>query len=117
MKVVFNHAHAAADLILSIDKLKFSQSQLLTRDRLLFFLDKMAHYDLSSPARRKQLIDTFLNAVYVFDDYAHVVINCVEGNATITLADLNDLDLPPAPWCSDSVTDGATKRRKSSFPS
>ena len=98
---------AAADLILSIDKLKFSQSQLLTRDRLLFFLDKMAHYDLSSPARRKQLIDTFLNAVYVFDDYAHVVINCVEGNATITLADLNDLDLPPAPWCSDSVTDGA----------
>ena len=98
---------AAADLRLSIEKLKFSQAQLLTRDRVLFFLDKMARYDLSSPARRKQLIDTFLNAVYVFDGYAHIVINCVEGNARVPLSDLEALDLPPVPWCSDSDTGGA----------
>lgn len=98
---------AAADLRLSIEKLKFSQAQLLTRDRVLFFLDKMARYDLSSPARRKQLIDTFLNAVYVFDGYAHIVINCVEGNARVPLSDLEALDLPPIPPGSDSGTDGA----------
>ena len=97
----------ASDLALSIEKLRFTQSQLLTRERILFFLDKMAHYDISNPARRKQLIDTFLNAVFVFDGYAHIVINCVEGNSTIPLSDLTDLDLPTGPPCSDSVTGGA----------
>lgn len=94
----------AADLRLTIDKLKFTQEQLLTRDRILFFLDKMAKYDLSVPLRRKQLIDTFLNAVFVYDDHARIVINCVEGNETVTLADLEEI--PPGE-CSDSVTDGA----------
>lgn len=98
---------AAADLSLSIEQLRFTQSQLLTRDRVLFFLDKMAHYDITNPARRKQLIDTFVNAVFVYDDYARIVINCVEGNDTISLADLESLDLPSVSGCSDSVTDGA----------
>lgn len=97
----------AADLLLSIDRLRFSQSQLLTRDHILFFLDRMAHYDLSIPTRKKQLIDTFLNAVYVYDDHAHIVINCVEGNARVSLSELADLDLPPAPPCSDAATEGA----------
>ena len=97
----------AADLRLSIDKLKFSQSQLLTRDRVLFFLDKMARYNLADPHRRKQLFDTFLNAVYVYDGYAHIVINCVEGNSRVPLSDLEALDLPPVPPGSDNVTGGA----------
>ena len=98
---------AAADLTLSIEQLRFTQAQLLTRDRVLFFLDKMAHYDITNPARRKQLIDTFLNAVFVYDGYARIVINCVDDNDTITLADLESLDLPPGPGCSDTVTGGA----------
>ena len=95
---------AADDLRISIDRLRFTQSQLLTRDRVLFFLDKMAHYDLEVPARKKQLIDTFVNAVFVYDDHAHIVINCVEGNDTLPLSDLAFLDLPA---CSPSTTDGA----------
>ena len=95
---------AADDLRRNIDKLRFAQAQLLTRDRVMFFLDKMARYDLTVPARRKQLIDTFLNAVFVYDDFARVVINCVEGNETVTLADLDEI--PPGE-CSDSVTYGA----------
>lgn len=98
---------AADDLRLSVDRLRFTQSQLLTRDRVLFFLDKMARYDLAAPARRKQLIDTFLNAVFVYDDHAHIVINCVEGNATLPLSDLAALDLPPGVSGSDSTTGGA----------
>lgn len=96
----------AADLRQSIDRTRFTQAQLLTRDRILFFLDKMARYNLSDPIRRKQLIDTFINAVYVYDGYAHIVINCVEGNARVPLSDLEALDLPPAPPGSDTVTSG-----------
>lgn len=97
----------AADLRLSIEQLRFTQSQLLTRDRVLFFLEKMARYDLTDPARRKQLINTFINAVYVFDGYAHIVINCVEGNVRVPLSDLEALDLPPVPMGSDNDTAGA----------
>lgn len=98
---------AADDLRQNIDKLRYAQAQLLTRDRVLFFLDKMARYDLAVPARRKQLIDTFLNAVFVYDDHAHIVINCVEGNATLPLSDLEGLDLPSGVPCSDCGTTGA----------
>lgn len=97
----------ADDLRLSIEKMRFTQSQLLTRDRVLFYLDKMAHYDLTRPGRRRQLIDAFLNAVFVYDDFARVVINCVDGNATLPLSDLEALDLPQGAPCSDSGTTGA----------
>lgn len=94
----------AADLLRSIEHYRFSQSQLLTRDRILFFLDKMAHYDMSDPHRRRQLIDTFLNTVFVYDGYARIVINCIDGNTQISLSDLESLDLPA--HGSDIDTDG-----------
>lgn len=87
----------AADLLSSIEELRFSQSQLVTRDRVLFFLDQMAAFDTTDPLRRRQLIETFINAVYLFDGYMHVVINCIDGNIRVPLSDLPDL--PP---CSDN---------------
>ena len=96
----------AADLRLSIDQYRFSQSQLVNRDRVLFFLGKMANYDLTNPVYRRRLIDTFVNAVYVYDGYIRIVVNLIEGNDRIPLSDLEELDLPPAPSGSDSITDG-----------
>ncbi len=109
----------AADLRLSIDQYRFTQSQLLTRDRVLFFLDKMAHYDLTNPVYRRRLIDTFVNAVYVYDGFIRIAINCIEGNDRIPLSDLESLDLPPAPSGSDNATDGPARsipHRSSSPP-
>ncbi|MBQ7655428.1 MAG: hypothetical protein IJI53_10150, partial [Clostridia bacterium] len=51
------------------------------------------------------------NAVYVYDGYLRIAINCVEGNERMPLSDLESLDLPPAPPCSDSNTDGALNAR------
>ena len=102
---------AAADLRQSIETARFMQAQLLSRDVILFHLGKMSKYDLSDPRRRKQLIDTFVNAVYVYDGYLRIAINCVEGNERMPLSDLESLDLPPAPPCSDSNTDGALNAR------
>jgi len=94
----------AESLKISIEEMKFSQSQLITKERVLFFLEQMAAYDPADPVRRRQLIDTFVNAVYVFDDHLHIAINCVEGNTRIPLTDVvsnappcssNDADAPP----------------------
>ena len=79
---------SAETLRRSLAEMDFSRSQLLNRDRILFFLDKMAKYDRDNPDRRKQLIHTFINSVFVYDDKLKIVINAVEGNTTLTLPDI-----------------------------
>lgn len=96
----------AESLRASIAELDFSRSQLLDRDRILFFLSKMATYNRDDPVRQKQLIATFINAVFVYDDHLKIVINAVEGNATITLDQLPSDDPPES---SDSVSFGSLR--------
>lgn len=90
---------AAETLRVSIETLKYSQAQLLDRDRVLFFLHQFKKGDRSDPLLRRRLIETFINAVYVFDDHLKIVINNVDGNTRVPLT-----DLPPE--CSDIDNSG-----------
>ena len=90
---------AAETLRVSIETMKYSQSQLLDRDRVLFFLHRFTTGDRNDPLLRRSIIDTFINSVYVYDDHLKIVINNVEGNSKIPLS-----DLPPE--CSDSDYSG-----------
>ncbi len=85
---------SAETLRVSIDTLRFSQSQLIDRDRVIFFLRRFSKGDRNDPLLRRHIIETFINAVYVFDDHLKIVINNVEGNQRIPLE-----ALPPE--CSD----------------
>ena len=78
----------AESLRASIEPLKYSMSQLMDRDRVLFFLHRFTSGDRNDPLLRRSIIDTFINSVYVFDDHLKIVINNVEGNRRIPLADL-----------------------------
>ena len=69
-------------------------------DRVLFFLHQFAE-GADTPLRRRHIIETFVNSVYVFDDYLRLVINNVEGNLRIPLS-----DLPPDP-SSDNDAKGS----------
>ena len=89
----------AVDLRVSCETLRYSQAQLMDRDRVLFFLRRFTKGDRTDPALRRHIIETFVNAVYVFDDHLKLVINNCENNERIPLA-----DLPPD--CSDSVPSG-----------
>ena len=89
----------AEDLRVSCETLRYSQAQLMDRDRVLFFLRRFTKGDRTEPALRRHIIETFVNAVYVFDDHLKLVINNCENNERIPLA-----DLPPD--CSDSVPSG-----------
>lgn len=80
----------AEDLRVSIETMKYSHAQLTDRDRVLFHLHRFASTDRSDPAQCKALIDTFINAVYVFDDHLKIVINNMEGNEKVSLSDLSD---------------------------
>lgn len=89
----------AEDLRISCETLRFSQSQLMDRDRVLFFLHRFTKGDRNDPTLRRHIIETFVNSVYVYDDHLRLVINNCEGNQLISLA-----DLPPE--CSDNINNG-----------
>ena len=91
----------AEDLRVSVETLRYSQAQLLDRDRVIFFLHRFTKGDRNDPLLRRHVIETFVNAVYVYDDHLKLVINNCEGNQRIPLA-----DLPDDPPGSDNVTDG-----------
>ena len=91
----------AEDLRVSVETLRYSQAQLLDRDRVIFFLHRFTKGDRNDPLLRRHVIETFVNSVYVYDDHLKLVINNCEGNQRIPLADLPE-DSPG----SDNVTDG-----------
>ena len=97
----------AENLRVSVEMLRFSQSQLLDRDRVIFFLHRFTKGDRNDPLLRRHIIETFINAVYVFDDHLDLVINNCEGNQRFPLSDLPaDPDPDPGPECSDNVSFG-----------
>ena len=91
----------AEDLRTSIEMMRYSQSQLIDRDRVIFFLRRFKKEDRQDPLLRRHIIETFVNAVYVYDDHLKLVVNNVEGNQRFPLESLPD-DSPG----SDNVTDG-----------
>ena len=91
----------AKDLRANVGLLRYQESQMLDRDRVLFFLHRFSKLDRHSQEDRRRLINYFINAVYVYDDHLKIVINAVEGAATIPFESLPDID----PGSSD-ITSG-----------
>ena len=84
----------AENLRVSCETLRFSQAQLMDRDRVIFFLKQFTKGDRKDPLLRRHIIETFINSVYVFDDHLKLVINNCEGNQRYPLEAL--------PECSDN---------------
>ena len=97
---------AAEDLRVSVETLRYSQSQLMDRDRVIFFLHRFTKGDRSDPLLRRHVIETFINSVYVFDDHLDIVTNNREGNQRFPLESLPDADPDSVSWCSDLVSSG-----------
>ena len=70
----------------SVETLRYSQEQLLDRDRILFFLHRFASGDRKDPVHRKHLVSTFINRVVVYPDRLEITVNAKDGNDRITIA-------------------------------
>lgn len=86
---------SAESLRASLRELEFTRAQLLDRERIMFFLDKMSKYDRNNINRQKQLMYTFVNSIFVYDDHIKLAVNAVEGASALTLADVNSSDYFP----------------------
>ena len=76
---------------------------------MTFWLHRFRKLDVRQQSHRKMLIDTFINAIFLYDDKMVIAFNYKEGTKTITFAELqeaisnkngSDLDCLVAPRAS-----------------
>lgn len=69
------------------------QKPFLTEEHVLFWLNKFRNGDLNDPKHRQRLIDSFVNAIYLYDDKIVLTFNYKDGSKTISFEDINSSDL------------------------
>ena len=83
------------------------KNPLLTREQIEFGLTRFRKLDLSTQRGKQTLIDSFVNAIFLFDDYAIVTCNYKDGEEKITFEDIENSELgdyiknKPELKCSD----------------
>ena len=75
------------DLSLQIAKEEMAQPTL-TRDQILFWLYRFRELNPEKIEHRRRLINSFVNAVYLYDDHLVFVGNYKDGTKTISFAEL-----------------------------
>ena len=64
------------------------EQPLLTKEQILFWFHKFRGIDTSIREQRQLLIDTFVNAVYLYDDRIVLMFNNKEGAKTVTITEV-----------------------------
>ena len=79
------------------------QKPKITKEHIAFWISKFRDTDLTDVASRKRLVESFVNAVFVYDDKVVFTFNYKDGSKTATIDEINaelgsDLDgiSPPA---------------------
>jgi uncharacterized protein (UPF0335 family) len=80
------------DLQISIMQEEISKD-FITKDKIIYWLLRFRKVDMSDYNQRQHLIDTFVNAIYIFDDRIAFTLNYKDGAKTVTLKDIESSDL------------------------
>lgn len=73
----------------AIEQLKFSKPPIIERDEFLFWIDTLK-VDNGNYDYKEKLVDTFLNAVYLYDDgYIDIGTNLIKGTKRIDSSTLD----------------------------
>jgi negative regulator of genetic competence, sporulation and motility len=60
----------------------------LSREQVLFFIHRFRKFDITVPEQRQRLVDSFINAVYHFDDKLVITFNYKESNKVVVLGEV-----------------------------
>ena len=72
------------------------QKPVISREQFLFWLHRFRSLDMSRPTERQRLIDSFINAIYLYDDKIVLTFNYKDGAKTVSLQDVEGSDLGAA---------------------
>ena len=90
-------------------KLSILQAQMArpryTKEQVVSWISRFKYGNVDDPQYQKQIIDTFINSIYVFDDKLVFTYNFKDGTETITLAEIQ------AAFGSDLTQVAPPKRR------
>ena len=81
-----------ADLSVQISKEELSHPAR-TKEEILYYFHRFRKYDIGKLEHRKRLIDSFVNAIYLYDDKITLWLNYTDREKTITFAELEELGL------------------------
>ena len=59
-----------------------------TKEQVVSWISRFKYGNVDDPQYQKQIIDTFINSIYVFDDKLVFTYNFKDGTDTITLAEI-----------------------------
>ena len=93
------------DLEVELAKAKISNRAELTEQDVLKYLNKFKGGDLFDETYRREIIDTFINSVIVYDDKIIIYFNLKDGQQ-ISFIEPPELNDDTVPECSDSLTQG-----------
>ena len=64
------------------------QRPALSREQILFWFERFRQGDVNSPACQRQIIDNFVNSVYIFEDRVVLSFNFKENAKTVPLREV-----------------------------
>ena len=64
------------------------EKPLISREQILFWLHRFRKTDITNPEERQRLVDSFVNAIYLYDDKIVLTFNYKDGTKTITLNEI-----------------------------
>lgn len=66
----------------------------LSKEYILFFLDKFRKLDITDRKCQKKLLQVFVNAIFLYDDHIKIAFNYADGNGSraIQLSDIEKID-------------------------
>ena len=67
------------------------QKPTLTREFVTFFIHRFRNTDVTDREQRQRLIDSFINAIYLYDDKIVLTFNYKDESKTITLNDVKEV--------------------------
>lgn len=81
----------------------------LTKEQIVFWISRFKLGNIDDPKYQEEIIDCFVNAVFVYDDHIKVAYNCTDTSDTVTLKEMNEAFASPD---SSSLRGIAPPRKK-----
>lgn len=79
---------------------------MLTKDQIIFWFHRFRKLDTKELEHRRRLIDSFINAIFLYDDKMIITFNYKDGTKTVTFSDIEKSEI-----CSDTEGLGEPKEK------
>ncbi|MCC8043868.1 MAG: recombinase family protein, partial [Clostridiales bacterium] len=76
----------------ALSEIELKKGLKLTKEHILFFLEEFRKMDLKDRDCQKRLVKTFINAIFLYDDYIKIAFNYGGDTTTISLSDIQSTE-------------------------